>query len=67
MTGETYRSVDLRRPEIVAVSAELDGLYDLAGARTVVVDAGDLTVVPAFADSHEHLTEATATRCWSDR
>ena len=59
MTGETYRSVGLRGPEIVAVSAEPDGLDDLAGLDTAVVDAGDLTVVPAFADSHEHLIEAS--------
>jgi hypothetical protein len=31
MTGQTYRSVGLRGPEIVAVSPEPDGLDDLAG------------------------------------
>src|SRR5262249_53226206 len=31
----------------------------LAGAATRVVDAGELTVLPAFADSHEHLMEAS--------
>jgi len=59
MTGETYRSVGVRGPEIVAVSADLEGLDDLAGGATTVVDAGDLTVLPAFADSHEHLMEAS--------
>jgi predicted amidohydrolase YtcJ len=59
MSGATYRSVGVRGPEIAAVSAELDGLDDLAGPDTVVVDAGDLTVLPAFADSHEHLMEAS--------
>jgi predicted amidohydrolase YtcJ len=59
MTGEIYRSVGLRGPEIAAVSADLDGLDDLAGAATHVVDAGELTVLPAFADSHEHLMEAS--------
>src|SRR5215470_3646808 len=59
MTGETYRSVGVRGPEIVAVSAEPDGLDELAGPATVVVDAGDLTVLPAFADAHEHLMEAS--------
>jgi predicted amidohydrolase YtcJ len=59
MTGETYRSVGVRGAEIVAVSAEPDGLDDLAGSGTVVVDAGDLTLLPAFADSHEHLMEAS--------
>jgi predicted amidohydrolase YtcJ len=59
MTGETYRSVGVRGPEIVAVSAEPKGLDDLAGGGTAVVDAGDLTMLPAFADSHEHLMEAS--------
>ena len=59
MTGGTYRSVGLRGPEIVAVSPDLHGLDDLAGAGTAVVDAGDLTLLPAFADSHEHLMEAS--------
>jgi len=59
MNGETYRCVGLRGPEIVAVSADLAGLDDLAGGGTAVVDAGDLTLLPAFADSHEHLMEAS--------
>ena len=41
------------------MSAEPGGLDDLAGTGTVIVDAGDLTVLPAFADSHEHLMEAS--------
>jgi len=59
MTGKTYRSVGLRGAEIAAVSAEPDGLDDLAGHSTAVVDASDLTLLPAFADSHEHLMEAS--------
>jgi predicted amidohydrolase YtcJ len=59
MTGEVFRAVGVRRAEIVAVSREVDGLDDLAGTDTVVADAGDLTVLPAFADSHEHLIEAS--------
>jgi len=59
MTGETYRSVGLRGAEIVAVSEEPGELDDLAGRGTVVVDAGDLTVLPAFAEAHEHLMEAS--------
>ena len=59
MTGETYRSAGLRGPEIVAVSPDPGGLDDLAGPATVVADAGDLTVLPAFSDSHEHLMEAS--------
>jgi predicted amidohydrolase YtcJ len=59
MTGKTYRSVGLHGAEIAAVSAEPGGLDDLAGSGTVPVDAGDLTLLPAFADSHEHLMEAS--------
>ena len=59
LTGETYRCVGLRGPEIVAASADLAGLDDLAGGGTAVVEAGDLTLLPAFADSHEHLMEAS--------
>jgi predicted amidohydrolase YtcJ len=59
MTGETYRSVGVRGAEIVAVSADADGLDDLAGTGTAVVDARDLTLLPAFADAHEHLLEAS--------
>ena len=59
MTGETYRSVGLRGAEIAAVSEDSHGLDALAGQATVVVEADDLTVLPAFADSHEHLIEAS--------
>jgi predicted amidohydrolase YtcJ len=59
MTGEVYRWVGLCGPEIAAVSADPHGLDDLAGAGTVTVDAADLTVLPAFSDSHEHLLEAS--------
>lgn len=59
MTGEVYRSVGVRGAEIVAASAEPDGLDDLAGTGTVTTDADDLTLLPAFADSHEHLMEAS--------
>ena len=59
MTGEVFRSVGVRGAEIVAVSADADGLDDLAATGTVVADARDLTVLPAFADSHEHLVEAS--------
>src|SRR5215472_15258697 len=60
MNGGTYRALGLRGAEIVAVSAEPDGLDDLAGRGTTTVDAGDLTLLPAFADAHEHLKEASA-------
>jgi predicted amidohydrolase YtcJ len=48
MTGEMLRSVGPRGPEIVAVSRDADALDDLGGGATAVVDAGDLTVLPAL-------------------
>src|SRR5215470_16191971 len=59
MTGEVYRCAGLRGEQIAAVSADPHGLDDLAGRSTVVVDARDLTLLPAFSDSHEHLMEAS--------
>jgi predicted amidohydrolase YtcJ len=59
MAGATYRAVGLSGPHIAAVSTHPDGLDDLAGRDTTTVDAGDLTLLPAFADSHEHLMEAS--------
>jgi predicted amidohydrolase YtcJ len=59
MTGEVYRAVGLRGAEIAVTSPEPDGLDDLAGTGTLTTDAGDLTLLPAFADSHEHLMEAS--------
>ena len=41
------------------MSAEPDGLDDLAGTGTVRVDAGELTVLSVFAHSREHLMEAS--------
>jgi predicted amidohydrolase YtcJ len=57
--GETYRALALRGGVIVAVSRESDGLDDLGVPEADVVDLGDLTVLPAFADAHEHLLEAS--------
>jgi predicted amidohydrolase YtcJ len=57
--GTVYRSLGLRGAEIVAVSSQPDGLDDLMSAGTVEVDGRDLTVLPAFADAHEHLMEAS--------
>ncbi len=59
MTGELHRCVGLYGDRIAAVSGDPHGLDGLAGAGTVTVDAGDLTLLPAFSDSHEHLLEAS--------
>jgi hypothetical protein len=63
MVGATCRSIGLRGAEIVATSAEPDGLDNLAGGGTVVVEAGDLTVLPAFADSYAPSPAARCTCC----
>src|SRR5262245_57079095 len=57
--GLVYRSLGLRGAEIVAASPEAAGLDDLVSGGTLVVDAGDLTFLPGFADAHEHLLEAS--------
>lgn len=59
MAGSVYRSVGILGTEIVAVSPDADGLDDLHGPATITADIGDLTVLPAFSDSHEHLMEAS--------
>src|SRR5260221_2822415 len=52
-----YRAIAVRGEWIVAVSDELHGLDDLIAAETHVVDAPDLTLMPAFFDTHNHLFE----------
>jgi predicted amidohydrolase YtcJ len=59
MAGPTFRSVGVRDAEIVAVSADANELDGLVCGGAAVIDAGDLTLLPAFADSHEHLIEAS--------
>jgi len=56
MTGHVYRCVGLHGDRIAAVSADLHGLDDLAGAGTVMVDAAGLTVLPGV----QRLTRAPA-------
>jgi predicted amidohydrolase YtcJ len=58
MTGETFRALATRGGEVVAVSTEPDGVDRLRGQGTYVLQGDDLTVMPAFADAHEHLLEA---------
>jgi len=59
MTGDIFRSVGVHGAAIVAVSPEIGGLDDMVSSSTLVAEVGDLTVWPAFADSHEHLVEAS--------
>src|SRR6202049_5327950 len=50
-----YRAIAIRDEWIVAVSQDPHGLDGLIGADTHVLDAPDLTILPAFADTHNHL------------
>jgi predicted amidohydrolase YtcJ len=48
----------LRGGRIVELSASVDDLDAWIGPTTEVLDCDDLTIMPAFADAHEHLMEA---------
>ena len=53
------KAIGPRDSEIVATSPDWDGLDHLVGPDTVVADAKDLTVMPAFDDAHDHPMEAS--------
>lgn len=59
MTGPVYRSVGISADRIAAVGEGAHDSDERAGPDTTITDAGDLTLLPAFSDSHEHLLEAT--------
>lgn len=50
-----YQAIAIRDEWIVAVSQDPHGLDGLIGADTRVLDAPDLTILPAFEDTHNHL------------
>src|SRR5437660_861149 len=50
-----YQAIAIRDAWIVAVSLDPHGLDGLIGADTHVLDAPDLTILPAFEDTHNHL------------
>ncbi len=50
-----YQALAIRDEWIVAVSQDLHGLDGLITADTQVLDAPDLTILPAFEDTHNHL------------
>jgi len=52
------RVAALRAGRIVALSAQPNDLDALVGPNTDVIDCGDLTIMAAFSDAHEHLMEA---------
>ena len=59
---EVFRSLAIHGDTIVEVSPDPDGLEYLIGAGTRVIDNRQLTVLPAFCDTHNHLLEATRNR-----
>ena len=50
-----YQAIAIRDEWIVAVSQGSHGLDGLISADTRVLDAPDLTILPAFEDTHNHL------------
>jgi predicted amidohydrolase YtcJ len=50
-----YQAIAIREEWIVAVSQDPHGLDSLISAETQVLDARDLTILPAFEDTHNHL------------
>jgi predicted amidohydrolase YtcJ len=53
-----YRAMAIRDEWILAVSEDPHGLDGLIGPSTNVVERSDLTLLPAFFDTHNHLFEA---------
>src|SRR2546428_13042110 len=56
-----YQAIAIRDEWIVAVSQDPHGLDGLISADTHVLDAPDLTILPAFEDTHNHLMFAAQT------
>lgn len=52
---DVYQAIAIRDEWIVAVSLDPHGLDGLIGADTRVLDAPDLTILPVFEDTHNHL------------
>jgi predicted amidohydrolase YtcJ len=52
---KVYRAIAIRDEWIVAVSEDPHGLDALIEGGTRVIDDADLTLVPAFYDTHQHL------------
>jgi predicted amidohydrolase YtcJ len=51
---QVYRAIAIRDEWVVAASEDPHGLDGLISAGTGVVDGPDLTVLPAFEDTHNH-------------
>jgi predicted amidohydrolase YtcJ len=53
------QALAVRDATVIAVAPDSSGLDALVGPATRIVDAPALTLLPAFADNHNHLLEAT--------
>ncbi len=53
-----YRAIAIRDNRIIAVSEDAHGLDTIAAPSTRIVDNAELTLLPAFFDTHNHLFEA---------
>ncbi len=51
---KVYRAIAIRDEWIVAISEDSHGLDGLISTGTHVIDAPELTILPAFEDSHNH-------------
>ena len=57
--GTPFRSMATREDTIIGLSKEAYGLDSFVSAETRVVDDPELTLLPPFIDTHNHLLEAT--------
>src|SRR6266704_311368 len=60
---KVYRAIAIRDEWIVAVSEDPHGLDGVISAGTHVVDAPQLTILPAFEDTHNHFILAAQNSC----
>ena len=60
---KVYRAIAIRDEWIVAVSEDPHGLDSVISAGTHVVDAPQLTILPAFEDTHNHFILAAQNSC----
>ena len=62
--GDTAGCIAIRDDRIVAVDAHRNALDHLITAGTKVIDDPDLTLMPAFNDTHCHLIQAGRNMLW---
>lgn len=58
-----YRAIAMQDERIVGLAVAPDGLDNLIGGGTRILDEPSMTVLSAFIDTHNHLLEPTSA-CW---